>query len=181
MNQKKYQAYLNNILEFLKLDFDDRDALMKAINAHEPEDRLKFDEEKKEFRLGMASWTPEQLVERMSAIREAVIKALDCVVSDGFIGEDELAGIHAVQHDLVIQHVFDEESPTRLNLNYIVPDGKIAWETGVCPHCSEDVTIHLFPDPMPVMGYEAIINTLRLATRGIKIAKDGSGEYVLAE
>lgn len=181
MTQKKYQAYLDGILEFLKLDFNDLDSLLAAINAHEPEDRVKYDAEKQEFRLGMASWDVKRMTKSMETIREAVIVALEKVVADGLIGEAELEALHQTQHDLVIQHVFDPDSPSMLNLNYIVPDGKIAWETGLCPHCREDVTIHLFPDPVPLLGYEAIINTLRLLTRSVKVAKTESGEYQLAQ
>lgn len=180
MSPSKYQRYLDNILEYLTLDYSDMNALVAAINAHEPDGRLRYDPEKRQFKLGMASWEADRVVESMQAIRDAVTAALDTVAESGAIGEAQLAGIHEVSHDLVIKHVFDPESPTRLNLNYIVPDGKIAWETGLCPHCGEDVTIHLFPDPIPLISYEALINTLRLLTRSIALKKVDSG-YVLAD
>ena len=181
MTSSKYQRYLDNILEYLALDYGDRDALVAAINAHEPDGRLAYDAGAERFTLGMASWEADRVIESMQAIRDAVMAALDRVVADGVIGEAELAGIHKVRHDLVIQHVYDPDSPTRLNLNYIIPDGKIAWETGLCPHCGEDVTIHLFPDPIPLISYEALINTLRLLTRSIKLKRADAGGYALAD
>lgn len=181
MTQKRFQVYLDNILEFLKIDFSHLDSLLAAIEDHEPNGRLTFDGEKKVFKLGMASWDVPQMTKAMETIRTAVVGALDKVVADGVIGAAELKSLHDTQYDLVIQHVHDPETSNNLNLNYIVPDGKIAWEKGLCPHCGEEVTIHLFPDPMPLLGYEAIINTLRLLTRSVKLCKTGSGEYSLAD
>ncbi|MBN1879630.1 hypothetical protein JW823_05925 [bacterium] len=181
MSQKKLQKYLDNILSFLKLDFGDMDALVKAIADHETEDRVQYDGEKHVFRLGMATWTEAEMVDALTSCREAVVSVLDKVVLDGMIGREELENLNKVHHDLHIQYVFDPDTPTRLNLNYIIPDGKIAWETGMCPHCGEGVTIHLFPDPMPVIGYEAIINALRLVTRSVKLAGSAVAGYTLVQ
>lgn len=179
MSQKNLQKYLDNILAFLKLDFNDLDALVKAIEEHETKDRVLYDPAKRQFRLGMACWSVEDMVKALTACREAVVRVLDKVVKDGVIGSDELEGLNQVRHDLNIQYVYDADSPTHLKMNYIIPDSKIAWETGMCPHCGEGVTIHLFPDPMPVIGYEAIINTLRLVTRAVKLSGSVKTGYTL--
>ena len=181
MNQSEFRGYLENIVAYLNLDYTDKAGLMAAIREHEPDNRVQYDAEKDIFQLGMATWKIETLVEQMQLIRDAVMTVLDKVVSNGVIGEKELEQLNKTRHDMFIQYVYDPETPTRLKLNYIVPEGKIAWETGMCPHCRVDVTIHLFPDPMPLIGYEAIINTLRLLTRSTKLKKTAEGEYKLAE
>ncbi|MBN1775725.1 MAG: hypothetical protein JW817_04590, partial [Clostridiales bacterium] len=141
--------------------------------------RLQFDADRDQFRMGMVAWNSDRVMAAMQAIRDAVVAALDRVVADGIIGEVELKGLYAERHDLVIQHVFDPDSPTHMNLNYIVPDGKIAWEKGLCPHCGEEVTIHLFPDPIPLVSYEALINTLRLLTRSVRLERTDRGGYAI--
>jgi hypothetical protein len=181
MSQDKLQEYLDTIMDFLRLDLSDTDALISAIKKYEPSNRVQYDAEKNDFVLGMARWSIEKMITSLTACREAVLRVLDKIVKDGVIGRDELSQLNCVHHDLSIKYVYDPEAPAKLNLNYIIPDSKIAWETGMCPHCGETVTIHLFPDPMPVIGYEAIINTLRLVTRSVKLSGSAKNGYVLAE
>jgi hypothetical protein len=180
MNQAKLQEYLDVILQFLRLDLTDTEVLIKAIAEHEPPNRVVYDAGKREFVLGMAKWNVDRMRTALMACREAIVCVMDKVVRDGQIGRDELSRLNQVHHDLQIQYVYDPDTPTKLNLNYIIPDSKIAWETGMCPHCGETVTIHLFPDPMPVIGYEAIINTLRLVTRSVRLTGSEKTGYALA-
>ncbi len=179
MGRDKMQDYLDEILRFLRLDLTDIDAVIKAIVDREPPNRVVHNADKHEFVLGMAKWSEDRMLTVLKACREAVICVLDKIVKDGVIGRDELSRLNQVQHDLNIRYVFDPDSPTKLNLNYNIPDSKITWDTGMCPHCGETVTIHVFPDPMPVLGYDVIMNTLRLLTRSAKIAGSEQTGYHL--
>ncbi len=179
-SQKKYQEYLDNILSFLELDLDNPKAVVKAIKSGEPEKRVQYDEDTGSFGLGMVKWPAEKVATELKLIRKAVIQCLDSTVANGCMGEAEVDALNGVRHDLKIQHIHNPDCTTGLKLSYVVPDSKIAWDEGCCPHCGETVTIHLFPDPIPIIAYEAIINTLRLATRSVVLKKGNVRKFDLA-
>jgi hypothetical protein len=180
--KKEALEYLQNVLRFLALDIQDEKKLIKAVNENEPPSRVEYDSKTREFKLGMAKWSLERVQKTLCDVQQAVRAALDCSLqNNGKISEDVLKQIHEVSHDLKIQHMPDPAYPNGMRLGYIVPDSKIAWEEGKCPHCGETVRIHLFPDPIPILAYEAIINTLRLLTRQIPIEKDKKGQFCIGE
>lgn len=178
--ESEIQKYLDNVQNFLNLDIDNPQELTYAVERVETANRVIIDKSTHEFQLGMAKWSFERIRDALHQIRSAIIASLDAVVVTGKIGEEELNSLNQTSHDLKIQHIFDSKNPNGMKLGYVVPDSKIAWEEGKCPHCGETVTIHLFPDPIPILGYEAIINTLRLLTRNAPIKKRTNGEYYIA-
>ncbi len=180
--KEQMNEYLDNVKKFLALDIENADLLIESIRKTEPENRMTYDAEKKEFVLGMARWPVEKVQNALKDIRKAVIAVFDSAVADqGKISKEALVQLNNTSYDLKIQHIPSEDSPSGMKLGYVVPDSKIAWEEGKCPHCGETVTIHIFPDLIPILAYEAIINTLRLVTRQIKIGKNADGTYFLKD
>jgi hypothetical protein len=178
---KELNEYLNSIKDFLSVDIDDKDQLIRKIAQTEPEKRVVYDDASDSFRLGMAVWPVIQLQDSLKEIREVVISALTSVNFHGKIEPDALEKLNSMSHDLKIQHFPSPDTPSGMKLGYVVPDSKIAWEEGKCPHCGETVTMHLFPDPIPLLAYEAIINTLRLLTRNAKIEKVSDNDFQLGD
>ena len=182
MGQTKENAeYLKNVNAYLDLDIQDFDKFINAFKDHEPEGRVIFDSEKNSFSLGMCSWETDRVQEELHEIQSALRDVMSHVAEHGVIGESQLENLNNVSHDLRIQNIYSPDTDTNMKLGYVVPDSRIAWEEGCCPHCGETVTIHLFPDPIPILAYEAIINTLRLLTRSVALTRNpDSGQFRIA-
>ncbi|MBN1354636.1 hypothetical protein JXA40_00020 [bacterium] len=172
---KQMTGYFENVIRFLQLDLNNTADLIEKVIAVEPENRVVFDREADGFRLGMAVWPTSRITKSLKEIQSAIRDALDSAAEQGKIDGPALERLNTVSHDLKIQHFPAPDTTSGMQLGYQVPDSKIAWEEGKCPHCGETVTIHLFPDPIPILAYEAIINTLRLLTRHAPIRKTASG------
>ena len=177
MVNSKIKDYIENVNKFLELKLENADSLITEILETEPDNRVVYQDG--EFKLGMAVWPEKKVLESMSAIQTAVRNTLDDVVQTGRISEKSLKALNAVSHDLKIVHFYAPEEDTNLKLGYDVPDSRLAWEEGKCPHCGETVTIALFPDPIPIIAYEAIINALRLLDRSVILKKDSQGNFVM--
>ncbi len=173
--KKEYQEYLENVLRFLKIDFDCLDEILVILKETEPAERVTFNEMDKTFCLGMAVWDADKVISHLKEIRSAIIDSLNSVADTGKIGEKELETLNIAKHDLKILHIYDPDAPSHIRLGYDVPDSKLAWEETICPHCGATVNIHLFPDPIPVFAYEAVINMLRLLTREVPLTRSSDG------
>ncbi len=179
VERKQVKGYLDHVQEFLDLNFEDGVDFVETVMKHEPEGRVEFDSEKQQFRLGMCQWDLERTRGVLKEIQDAVREFMTDYAAGGRVSETGLNKINSVSHDLRIQYNYSPDGASHLKLNYVVPDSRIAWEEGKCPHCGDTVTIHICPDPIPVTAYEAIINTLRLASRHVNVSIGDGGRFYI--
>lgn len=176
-----YRGFLETVMVFLDLKVDDTKALIDLVKKTEPKERVTFDRKAQAFKLGIAVWPLDRIQTSLGEIQKAIRAAMERVVETGSIGVAELDGINAVCHDLKIKHFYAEDSGSHMRLGYEVPDKRISWEAAKCPHCGETVEIGIYPDPIPLFVYDALINTLRLLTRNVPLVREGVGRYRIAE
>ena len=168
-----YREYLNHVQKFLQMDLADPKVLIEAVKKNEPSRRVVYNKKTNGFELGLVSWPMERVVKALGEIQDAIRKAMVHVAEHGIVSEEVLQRINEVSHDLKIRYFYDTEAPSHMKLGYHIPDSRIAWEEAKCPHCGVAVTLQIFPDPIPSLAYDAIVNLLRLLSRGIVLRKCG--------
>jgi hypothetical protein len=167
----QYGEYLEHVQRFLNLDLDNTKALVAEIKSTEKEERVKYSEKVQGFSLGLVVWPVARVVSALREIQLAIEGTFDFISENGAVNEENLSKLNAISHDLKIRYFFDEAMTSHMKLGYDVPDSRLAWEEAKCPHCGETVTLHIFPDPIPLIAYDALINTLRLISRSVHVKR----------
>jgi hypothetical protein len=178
----QYREYLANIIEFLNADLSDQKTLIKLVKKTEPKKRVAYDSKRDGFAMGMVVWPVKRVTSALEDIQKSIRETLEFISEYGKVDEKRLNLLNSVCHDLKIRYFYDTTAQSHMKLGYDVPSSRLAWDEGKCPHCGEAVTLQIFPDPIPLFAYDAVINTLRLLSRSVHIKKcKGCGIFFIPE